>query len=56
MFFLVRPGLVLMGGEHQEALSVDRAQTRSGERESVHSLPALDPRAPMPVSKCKHNH
>lgn len=55
VFFLVRLGLVLMGGEHQEALSVDIAQMRSGERESVHSLPALDPRAPMPVSKRKHN-
>lgn len=56
MFFLVRLGLVLMGGEHQEALIVDRAQMRSGEREIVHSLPALDPRAPMPVSKCKQNY
>lgn len=52
-FSWLRLGLVLMGGEHQEALSVKRAQMRSGERESVHSLPALDPRAPMPVSK--HN-
>lgn len=39
--------------KHQEALSVDRAHISRGERERAHSLPALDPRAPMPATQGK---